>query len=234
MALGQLLDELRGAARAEAGALVASSDPSDCQLVSDLLDALLACLRHSAANGGASASSDPSAGALQPARDARLSRAADLASQCLGELGAIDPWRRAQARADGADGTAGRSVGDASLGRAAHSSELYKGDISDTELCARLMEDYLVRALRDAAEGQVVQASAYALGVLLRRVCDCSAETPTRYQVRVRIPPPPPPPPRGGRAPPPPPPRAHGTCDPLPSPPSACPRLVAHALPPHA
>lgn len=36
-------------------------------------------------------------------------------------------------------------------------------------------------ALRDASEGQIVQASAYALGVLLRRVCGCTAETPQRF-----------------------------------------------------
>ncbi|KAL3931989.1 MAG: hypothetical protein SGPRY_000887 [Prymnesium sp.] len=135
-------------------ALLRSCEPGDSALVSELLHQLLRFCGecHNAANASLSKVRE----LWQPA--------AQLALQCLGELGAIDPTRvsappppRSICRRDGG----GRE----------------SGWVADDELCARLLERYLVKTLRGANEGQVPPA-AYACTVLLQDICKCTPETP--------------------------------------------------------
>lgn len=93
-----------------------------------------------------------------------LQPAAQLVLECLGELGAVDPTRvsvRSQPK------SAPRLLGP---GRES-------GWVTDEELCARLLERFLVKTLRGANEGQVPPA-AYTCTVLLQDICKCTSETP--------------------------------------------------------
>ena len=51
-------------------------------------------------------------------------------------------------------------------------------DLSDTELCSNIIERFLIRTLQGAGEGPAVQATAYALMMLLQDVCHCDEGTP--------------------------------------------------------
>ena len=107
-----------------------------------------------------------------------LACAAELAMQCLGEIGALDPARVALVPTARVPSRGGLGAG---------ADVWISGHVSDAELCIRLIEDFLLKALRDASEGQVVQSAAYALTMLLQRVCKCNAETPTLLRVRAEM-----------------------------------------------
>ena len=94
-----------------------------------------------------------------------------------GELGAVDPCRLAV--------THKRILDDIMPGVAAarpqrddNAENPFSCDLSDTELCSNIIERFLIRTLQGAGEGPAVQATAYALMMLLQDVCHCSEATP--------------------------------------------------------
>ena len=105
----------------------------------------------------------------------------DLALECLGELGAIDPARCVSTRrtfiAAFNQTPAGGELSTAEA-RPADGSTAFVVHLSDEELSARLIEDFLMKPLRGATEGPTVQSAAYAIYRLLRHVCGCTAGTP--------------------------------------------------------
>lgn len=134
--------------------LLSTSLP-DAELISKLLHELLRCCGE-CHNAASSSSASQVKEFWQPA--------ADLAMQCLGELTAIDPSRvsvRQPTRTASRWSATARET----------------GLVSDEELCARLLERFLVKTLRGAYEGQVSSA-AYSCTVLLQDICKCSSDTP--------------------------------------------------------
>ena len=135
--------------------LLGDKVPADVALTSELLHQLLRCCGESH-NAASSSSAAQIKELWQPA--------AELALQCLGELGAVDPTR------------VGAPPPPRNSARTRSGSER-SFCVDDDELCVRLLEGYLVKTLRGAYEGQVPPA-AYACTVLLQDICHCNPETP--------------------------------------------------------
>ena len=172
MAVQQLLGDLRAASSAKLHGTLLSPHEKDRETTSELFNALLrACQRPGV--------SDPSRALL-----AEHASTVDLASQCLGELGAVDPSRLVVTQRRFLDdsnflpGGAGDRRTQAPREEGGAGASEFTAQLTEVELSARIVERFLVRALQGAGEGAEVQATAYALMVLLQRVCNCSASTP--------------------------------------------------------
>ena len=98
--------------------------------------------------------------------------AAELALQCFGVLGALDPARLS-------------TVSGVSALRASNSKRdaVFTAHATDDELSVQLVEGYFREVLRAAAQGQVVQSTAYALIQLVQSVCHCNGDTPANLHI---------------------------------------------------
>ena len=94
-----------------------------------------------------------------------------------GELGAVDPCRLAVTHKRILDDVM-PGVATARPQRDEHAANPFSCDLSDTELCSNIIERFLIRTLQGAGEGPAVQATAYALMMLLQDVCHCDEGTP--------------------------------------------------------
>ena len=162
----------------ELDALLLSTDPADVALVSELLHRLLQCV-HESHNAAAPAA--PTAAA----RD-ELARTAEIALQCLGQLGAHDPAKIGTRSMDAVSSTNGGGTSAGGAGASSGGSgKLYeRGDIEHDEILAeRLLEGPLLRMMRSAGEGHV-PAAGYAAMVLLQQVGLCSIETPSMLHIK--------------------------------------------------
>ena len=165
LAVQQLLRVLRGATSTALSAQLLSPHLSEREACSALVNALLrACQRPAVEN--------PSASLLE-----EHAATVDLASQCLGELGAVDPCRLAVTHKRILDDVM-PGVATARPQRDEHAANPFSCDLSDTELCSNIIERFLIRTLQGAGEGPAVQATAYALMMLLQDVCHCGEATP--------------------------------------------------------
>lgn len=168
MALSQLRKTLHELQNLDLAGIFAPSARSGARsretlgVTSETLRQLLACCQLGAASISLTSAHD------------ELACAAELAMQCLGEIGALDPARVALAL------TARAATG---VGLGASAAGWSSAQASDAELSIWLIEDFLLKALRDAAKGQVVQSIAYTITVLLQRVCRCTAETPALLHI---------------------------------------------------
>ena len=86
-------------------------------------------------------------------------------------LGALDPARLSTAS------------GVSALRASNIRPDVFSAHATDDELSVQLVEGYFREVLRAAAQGQVVQSTAYALIQLVQSVCHCTGETPANLHI---------------------------------------------------